>query len=152
MVPFLDLGRYPLHTMADLCCFDFYTHLRWDILTPRGPLTCTIAPADDLRLDPSMSWLLAGIPQMQPNLPTALTGTIDLNLSGPGGGVWRLQRVNDMITVEPGDGTTDADAIVTSDTNAFAAWSTTRIPWRDAATIGGDQRVATEFLDALNLT
>ena len=34
----LDLGSYPLHAIPDMFAFDFYTHLRWDILTPRGPL------------------------------------------------------------------------------------------------------------------
>ncbi|MFF4733731.1 maleylpyruvate isomerase N-terminal domain-containing protein [Streptomyces mirabilis] len=39
-VPFLALGTYPLHLVADVCAFDFYTHLQWDILSPRATLQC----------------------------------------------------------------------------------------------------------------
>ena len=46
--------------------FDFYTHLRWDVLAPRGPLTGHDVPApDEVRLKPAVGWLLAGIPRMQ---------------------------------------------------------------------------------------
>jgi hypothetical protein len=43
----LDLGSYPLHAIPDMFSFDFYTHLRWDVLAPRGPLTGHDVPAPD---------------------------------------------------------------------------------------------------------
>jgi uncharacterized protein (TIGR03083 family) len=151
-VPFVDLGRYPLHVMPDMCCFDFYTHLRWDILGPRGPLTHPVPAADATRLIPAIEWMLAGIPKMQPELPAALAGTIDLALTGPGGGVWRLVPAAGGISVTPAAVETPADATVTSAAADFVAWGTTRIPWRDVARVSGDARLAVTFLDALNLT
>jgi hypothetical protein len=40
---------------------------------------------------------------------------------------------------------------LTSTNEDFLAWSTTRLPWRQLVSIDGDQAVAAEFLDALNL-
>ena len=42
----LDLGTYPLHAIADMFTFDMTTHLRDDILAPRGPITRDLAPLD----------------------------------------------------------------------------------------------------------
>jgi uncharacterized protein (TIGR03083 family) len=62
----LDLGRYPLAAIPDMFAFDFYTHLRWDVLAPRGPLTGhDVAEPDEVRLKPAVGWLLGGIPKMQ---------------------------------------------------------------------------------------
>jgi hypothetical protein len=33
-----DLGSYPLHSIVDMFTFDLTTHLRYDILTTRGPV------------------------------------------------------------------------------------------------------------------
>jgi len=37
-VQLLDLGTYSANRIPDMFALDFYTHLRWDILAPRGPL------------------------------------------------------------------------------------------------------------------
>lgn len=37
-IQMLDLGSYPLHSIADMFTFDLTTHLRYDILAPRGPV------------------------------------------------------------------------------------------------------------------
>jgi uncharacterized protein (TIGR03083 family) len=66
--PMLDLGTYPLHAIADMFTFDMTTHLRCDILAPRGPITRQLPPLDEVRLGPSVSWLLGGIPKMQAGL------------------------------------------------------------------------------------
>src|ERR1700758_1271775 len=63
--PMLDLGTYPLHAIADMFTFDMTTHMRYDILAPRGPITRELPPLDDVRLTPAMSWLLGGIPNMK---------------------------------------------------------------------------------------
>jgi hypothetical protein len=42
-------------------------------------------------------------------------------------------------------------ARIESTTHAFTAWATTRLPWRDNATVTGDEQIAAAFLDALNL-
>jgi uncharacterized protein (TIGR03083 family) len=40
----LDLGSYPLHAIADMFTFDMTTHLRYDILSPRGPIARALPP------------------------------------------------------------------------------------------------------------
>lgn len=35
--------------------------------------------------------------------------------------------------------------------NAFTAWASTRLPWREHVIVTGDERTAANFLDALNL-
>jgi uncharacterized protein (TIGR03083 family) len=37
-VQMVDLGTYPLHAIVDMFTFDITTHLRYDIVTPRGPI------------------------------------------------------------------------------------------------------------------
>src|SRR5262249_57824197 len=37
-IPMLDLGVHPLHSIADMFTFDITTHVRYDILAPRGPI------------------------------------------------------------------------------------------------------------------
>lgn len=146
-----SLGTYPLHNMADLCAFDFYAHLRGDILAPRGPLRHQPPPPDEARLRPAVGWLLAGLPNMQPGLIDSLTGAIQLTLTGPGGGGWMLEPEEGRITVRPVTAHSRAAATVGSTAHDFTAWVTTRSPWRDCTTVTGDHQVADRFLDALNL-
>lgn len=51
-----DLGAYPLNAIADMFTFDMTTHLRYDILAPRGPINRQLPPLDEARLGPSVSW------------------------------------------------------------------------------------------------
>jgi uncharacterized protein (TIGR03083 family) len=81
--PMLDLGTYPLHAIADMFTFDMTTHLRYDIVAPRGPITRQLPPLDELRLGPSVSWLLGGIPKMQADLASHLIAPMALQLTGP---------------------------------------------------------------------
>ncbi|MER6082345.1 maleylpyruvate isomerase N-terminal domain-containing protein [Streptomyces sp. NPDC001833] len=150
-VPFLDLGTYPLHLMPDVCAFDFYTHLRWDILSPRGPLQHVANESDEVRLKPSIGWLLAGLSQMQPGLGSFLTEPLRLTLGGPGGGDWDLVPTSDGIVVAPHAAAVSVVAEVESTTHLFTAWATTRLHWREHVTVNGDQKAAAAFLDALNL-
>jgi hypothetical protein len=39
-----------------------------------------------------------------------------------------------------------------SNSHEFLAWATARVPWRDYATVTGDQETAATFLDVLNIT
>jgi uncharacterized protein (TIGR03083 family) len=151
-VPMLDLGSYPLHAIADMFAFDITTHLHYDILAPRGPIQSPHPPLDEDRLVPAVEWLLGGISQMQPGLADHLHGPIDLRLNGPGAC---------HVLLTPGDGTpivtpqvengVQAAATLTSTTEAFLAWSTQRLPWSNLVHIDGDQHIATQFLNALNL-
>jgi uncharacterized protein (TIGR03083 family) len=151
-VPMLDLGSYPLHAIADMFAFDITTHLHYDILAPRGPIRLPHSPLDEVLLVPAVEWLLGGISQMQPGLADHLHGPIRLRLNGPGG--------RDVM-LTPGDGTPivttqvetslQAAAIVTSTTADFLAWSTQRLPWSNLVHVDGDEQIATEFLNAVNL-
>jgi hypothetical protein len=59
----LDLGSYPLHSIVDMFTFDLTTHLRYDILAPRGPVDRDLPPLGEAQLAPAVSWLLGGIPR-----------------------------------------------------------------------------------------
>ena len=93
--------------------------------------------------------MLTGLPQMQPGLEDQLGGAIRLNLTGPGGGSWRIARDGNGIAVTADDHA--ADVTVTSSAHDFVLWGTKRTPWRDSCSIEGDESVAATFLDALNI-
>lgn len=149
VIPLADLGRYPMHQLADAYAFDHYCHLRVDLLAPGGPLERDLPAADDALVAPAVGWMLAGIPQMQPGLEDRLAGRIRLVMTGVGGGTWDIHRDGDAIVVDDPHG--DADATVTSDAHDFVLWGTVRTPWRDACAVEGDESVASTFLDALNI-
>jgi hypothetical protein len=150
--PFLDLGSYQVHYLADLCAFDHYTHLRHDILEPRGPLKLTVVPPDEKRLQPAVGWLLAGMPKMQRDIADALEGPIELTLTGPAGGTWLINRGQDGLAVTPTqDSTAQAVATVKSTTHDFTSWATTRSPWRQHAVISGAEEIVARFFDHLDL-
>ena len=149
--PMLDLGTYPLHAIADMFTFDMTTHLRYDILAPRGPIDRHLPTLDEARLGPSVSWLLGGIPKMQPNLAAHLTAPLALHLTGPGARNVLIRAQAGVISVDPLRSPDDAAATLTSTTCDLLAWSTTRLPWSTLVTIEGDQSAAAAFLDAINL-
>jgi uncharacterized protein (TIGR03083 family) len=150
-VQLLDLGTYPANRIPDMFAFDFYTHLRWDILAPRGPLHHDVPAPDEVRLKPAVGWLLAGLPQMQAGIRDSLAKPVTLTLTGPGGGTWILDPGDKLITVTAADPDVPATAVIQSTSHEFTAWATTRLPWRDHATVTGDQQAAATFLDTLNL-
>jgi uncharacterized protein (TIGR03083 family) len=149
MIPLADLGNYPMNLLADAFAFDHYCHTRIDLLAPHGPITRDLPPADDALLGPAVGWMLTGIPQMQPGLERHLNGRIRLELTGVGAGAWDLVRSDTMIVIQVPAG--EAAATVTSDAHEFVRWGTARIGWRAACVIAGDQSVAEEFLDHLNI-
>jgi uncharacterized protein (TIGR03083 family) len=151
-VPMVDLGTYPLHSIVDMFTFDFTTHLHLDILAPRGPITRETMPLDEARLGPAVSWLLGGIPQMQPGLAGQLAAPLGLILTGPAATSVVLSTTNGTIDITPAsDFAGSPAATVTSATSDFLAWSTTRLPWRALVTVEGEEVIAEHFLDALNL-
>jgi virulence-associated protein VagC len=75
-----------------------------------------------------------------------------LRLTGPAAQEVLISADGDLITVQPLDrAATNAAATLTSTTEDFLAWSTTRLPWRRFVSIDGDTTAAAAFLDALNL-
>jgi hypothetical protein len=148
----LDLGCYPLHAIVDMFTFDFTTHLRFDILAPRGPIERNMEPLGEALLGPAVSWLLGGIPKMQPELWTHLDGPIGLVLTGPAAASVILSPTDETIAITAMDaGSKPLLATVSSSTADFLAWSTTRLPWRQLVKVDGDEAAAADFFDALNL-
>jgi uncharacterized protein (TIGR03083 family) len=148
--PLLDLGSYPLHSIADMFTFDMLAHLRWDVLAPRGPVpSAPIPELDSARLTPAVDWLVGGLPRMQPHLAEHVPGALLLLLTGPGGRDLSITAVDGALTV--GDSDIDPVATITSSTTDFVAWSTTRSAWRPLVHIDGDRDAASSFLDAVNL-
>ena len=148
----LDLGSYPLHSIVDMFTFDLTTHLRYDILTPRGPVDRDLPPLGEAQLVPAVSWLLGGIPKMQPDLPQHIAAPLALNLTGPAAQQVVISRKGGAISVAA-QAETDLTAIatMTSSTSDLLAWSTKRLPWEPLVSVEGDRSAAAEFLDALNL-
>jgi uncharacterized protein (TIGR03083 family) len=150
----LDLGIYQLHAVVDMFTFDFTTHLRFDILAPRGPVTRNMEPLGEAVLGSAISWLLGGIPKMQKDLGAHLDGPVGLVLTGPAATSVVFSPVDGGIVITDMDKESSFPlaATVSSPTSDFLAWSTTRLPWRESVAIRGDGIVAGHFFDALNLT
>jgi uncharacterized protein (TIGR03083 family) len=147
-----DLGTYPLHAIVDMFTFDITTHLRYDILRPRGPIDFGARPLDERQLGPAVSWLLAGIPRMQRNLPKEFAGPLHLQLTGPAGTRVAISSDGASITVTPStDSNLEPRAVLTLSTDDFLAWSTKRLPWQQLVSVEGDPDEAARFLDAINL-
>ena len=155
MLPMGELGTHPMSIMASMFLFDLYCHLRNDILAPIGPIDRPEPPRDAKRLQPTVEWMLAGLPWMSADaLANVLDRPVVLELTGVGGGTW---------TIAPGDAAsegraivtegaaTDASATVASPAHEFVVWGTKRRPWRDSVTITGDDAYAAQVLDAVKI-
>jgi uncharacterized protein (TIGR03083 family) len=136
-----DLGTHPLHLVANAFSFDHYTHIRADLLAPDGPLDRPAPPTDEVHLAAAADWIVAGIPQMS---PAAITGPIDLVLTGPGG---RTARFGGG---EVSDG--HATATVTSSIDDLVRWSSGRRSWKELdVTVTGDHAVGAHFCDTVHV-
>lgn len=148
----LDLGQYPLHAIPDMFSFDLTTHLRYDVLQPRGPVDVNITALDEIRIAPAISWLIGGLSQMQPELADYIEAPITLVLVGPGARQIQLSAHGGGVRIaEPPDAAAPSAAVLTSNTADFLAWSTRRMPWQESVQVAGDLGVARSFLDVVNL-
>ncbi|MFE3163120.1 hypothetical protein [Streptomyces sp. NPDC059224] len=95
--------------------------------------------------------MLAGLPRMHgPGLTATVGRPLVLDLTGPGATtvtVCPATGPDDRLTVVPG---ADATTRIHSTAVGFAAWATTRRPWRDRCRTG-DAAAATPFLDFLDI-
>ena len=85
VVPLANLGSHPLHLLANALVFDHYCHLRWDIAAPNGPVARDL-PQDPAVLTETMTWMLAGLPQMCTDALSVVDRPVTLVFDGPGGG------------------------------------------------------------------
>ncbi len=153
VIPLQNLGSHPLHLLADALAFDHYCHLRIDILRPLGPVDRPRSPADDLRLRPVMSWMFAGIPQMNSETLTPIvTDPVRFSFSGAGAGVWTLLPADGDKSLRVRESSVDVAATVHSTAHEFVVWGSQRRPWRERdVRIEGDEDYAAPILDAINV-
>jgi uncharacterized protein (TIGR03083 family) len=120
-----DLGSYPAPLLGAAFAFDHYTHLRADLFG-RGPLPGTPPPSDELRLRPALAWVMAALPQQSAAALARLPGAVEVDLSGPSGGTWYVER--DQVAGQPGE---DVVARVRCSTHDLVLWVTRRATWDD---------------------
>jgi uncharacterized protein (TIGR03083 family) len=153
MLPMGELGTHPMSILPSTFLFDGYTHLRNDILTPNGSIDLPQPPRDEMRLRPTIEWMLAGLPWM---CAAALDGVVDrpltFTLEGPGGGTWTIAPggIEGRVLVSEG-ASADAETTVTSSDHDFVIWGTRRAPWRDLVKVEGDDAYAARVLDAIKI-
>jgi uncharacterized protein (TIGR03083 family) len=82
-IPLGDLGTYQAQTIPTAYSFDHYVHIRMDLFPPRGPLTASPPPSDELRLTPALDWAQAALPQQSAAAISDLPGSIEFVITGP---------------------------------------------------------------------
>lgn len=137
-VPLGDLGTYPASLLPNAFAFDHFTHVRADLFAPRGPLTGTPPPSDELRLKPALDWIEAALPQQNDQALDALPGAVEIELRGPAARVVRL-------------GLGDPVARIESDTASFVLWITQRATWDELAVTGSGDEAARRSAAALRV-
>jgi uncharacterized protein (TIGR03083 family) len=152
MLPMNDLGTHPLSILANTFLFDAYCHLHHDILLPRGSVDRPEPPRDEMRLQPTVEWMLAGLPWMCAKQLAFMDRPVAFRLDGPGGGAWTIAPGGDEGRVQVNEGAdSGALATITSNAHDFVAWGTKRTPWRDSVKVEGDEAYAARVLDAINI-
>ena len=141
IIPMKNLGSHPMHLVPNAFAFDHYCHLRVDILQPTGPIDRPAPPSDELRLAPTIEWMLAGLPQMcEEALAKVVTAPVQIEITGPGARSLRL------------GGGGDVAATIRSSAADFVIWGTQRRPWRDyEVTIEGDAELGAAVADNINV-
>jgi uncharacterized protein (TIGR03083 family) len=150
--PLADLGTHPMHMLANAFAFDHYCHLRIDLLAPSGPLSVDLPPVTDDQLRPGIDWMIAGLPQMQPEEMRVVTQPLGLSLTGPGGGEWTIWPAEGDGFITITEGADDRTvATVSSSAHDFVSWGTCRSSWRESCVVSGDEDYAATVLDAINI-
>jgi hypothetical protein len=127
-------------------------HLRNDILKPNGPIERSQPPRDEMRIAPTIEWMLAGLPWMCADKLTFVDKPFTLVLTGVGGGSWTIGPGGQDGRVLVNEGAADSSvATVTSDTHDFVVWGTQRRPWATLTTIDGDVTYAARILDVFKI-
>jgi uncharacterized protein (TIGR03083 family) len=151
-LPMGDLGTHPMAIMPCTFLFDNYCHLRNDILKPNGPIDRPEPPRDEMRVAPTVEWMLAGLPWMCAEKLAFVDRPITLVLEGTGGGTWAIAPGGEEGRVLVTEGaSTDSVATATSSSHDFVIWGTQRRPWKSMTTITGDEGYAARVLDGIKI-
>ena len=152
MLPMGDLGTHPMAIIPCTFLFDNYCHLRNDILKPNGPIDRPEPPRDEMRLAPTVEWMLAGLPWMCAAQLAFVDRPITLEITGVGGGTWTIGPGGDDGRVLVTEGAAPAAvATVTSTSHDFVIWGTQRRPWKSSTSITGDTAYAGRVLDGIKV-
>ncbi len=140
------LGNFPMQLLANAFAFDAYTHLRVDLLKPRGPLETEVPSSVDTQLSAAMDWLIAGLPQMSRETLQPITDTVNLEIEGPGG------RTINVTAGEVNEGASpDAKATIRTTSADLVLWGTKRESPEGLVTIEGDQELGKAFANAVHV-
>jgi hypothetical protein len=137
-VPLGDLGTYHASLLPNAFAFDHYTHIRADLFAPRGALDGPPPPSDELRLVPTIDWIVAAAPQQNAELLAALDGAIAVDVSGTAARSFTI-------------GTGDVVASVACPAHDLVLWSTQRAPWDDLDIIATGRVAAIDIARRLHI-
>lgn len=137
-VPLGDVGTYPASVIPTAFAFEQYVHIRHDLLQPRGPLRAEPPASDELRLEPTVDWIEAALPQQNAALLGRIDGAVEIRLTG---GCTRTLRF--------GDGDVTAD--ITSGADAFVRWVSQRGRWEALGVQARGDRATLEIARQLSV-
>jgi uncharacterized protein (TIGR03083 family) len=145
------LGTYPMHAFTNASVFDYYCHLRIDILRPGGPLERTLPAVAHETLYAAIQWMMWGLPQMQGDeLAGSLLESVTLSLTGPGESQWTVTRADTGGALLVSESASGQQTVVSS-AHDFVSWGTKRTDWRGSCRVLGNRDAVTPFLDTLNI-
>lgn len=137
-MPLGDLGTYPASTIPAAYSFDHYVHIRMDLFEPRGPLTGSPPPSDEVRLAPVLDWVAAALPQQSADAVASLPGVVEFVITGPG-----------TRTIEAGSGEPAGQVAMTGP--AFVKAVTQRGDWAQATITSTGDRLTPATLARLKV-
>ena len=147
VAPFGNLGAHPLHILANALAFDHYCHLRHDIgaAVPRA----ADLPHDPGVLEPTIEWMMAGLPQMCAEALTRCDQGVNLVFTDLRHTIYHLRPAAETEQWEAGLGIDPMLALCVTSAHEFVSWATKRSDWRAHAQLTDPAAVAT--LDAINV-
>ncbi|WP_082968993.1 maleylpyruvate isomerase family mycothiol-dependent enzyme [Mycobacterium sp. E2699] len=137
-VPLGDVGTYPASVIPTAFAFEHYVHIRHDLLQPHGPLQAEPPACDGLRLEPTVDWIEAALPQQNAALLGRIDDAVEIRLTG---GCARTLRF--------GEG--DVTAQITSDADAFVRWISQRGNWEALGVQAEGDRANLEIVRQLSV-
>jgi uncharacterized protein (TIGR03083 family) len=133
-----DVGTFPSSLIPTAFAFEHYVHIRHDLVQPRGPLQAEPPASDGLRLEPTVDWIEAALPQQNAALLGRLEDAVEVRLTG---GCARALRF----------GVGDVAAQITSEADAFVRWVSQRGAWEALGVQAEGDRAALEIVRQLSV-